>query len=156
MPLDSPSGIHHYKSATQNQEVDVDSSSEDHTCSPSPPPAASSKTSPPQSIRQGSISSQDSRTESAGLLQTSLNGFHRNVPTEGPVPVQSIPTDSKPSVEATPPALPPKTRKSKVPDVPKELELYSDRGDSDMDEDTYSSSQEKHKTKKVESASVVI
>ncbi len=51
---------------------------------------------------------------------------------------------------------PPKTRKSKVPDVPKELELYSDRGDSDMDEDTYSSSQEKHETKKVESVSVVI
>uniref|UniRef100_A0A672Q0N2 Tyrosine-protein phosphatase non-receptor type 13-like n=1 Tax=Sinocyclocheilus grahami TaxID=75366 RepID=A0A672Q0N2_SINGR len=151
---DSPSGIHHYKSATQNQEVDVDSSSEDHTRSPSPPPAASSKTSPPQSIRQGSVSSQDSRTESAGLLQTNLNGFHRNVSTEGSAPVQSIHTDSKPSVEATPPALPPKTRKSKVPDIPKELE-YSDRGDSDMDEDTYSSSQEKHKTTKVESVSVV-
>uniref|UniRef100_A0A671RBR6 Tyrosine-protein phosphatase non-receptor type 13 n=1 Tax=Sinocyclocheilus anshuiensis TaxID=1608454 RepID=A0A671RBR6_9TELE len=144
---DSPSGIHHYKSATQNQEVDVDSSSEDHTCSPSPPPAASSKTSPPQSIRKGSVSSQGSRTESAGLLQINLNGFHRNVPTEGSAPVQSMPTDSKPSVEATPPALPPKTRKSKVPDIPKELE-YSDRGDSDMDEDTYSSSQEKHKTTK--------
>uniref|UniRef100_A0A8C1IY60 Tyrosine-protein phosphatase non-receptor type 20 n=1 Tax=Cyprinus carpio TaxID=7962 RepID=A0A8C1IY60_CYPCA len=144
---DSPSGIHHYKSATQNQEVDVDSSSEDHTRSPSPPPAASSKTSPPQSVRQGSVSSQDSRTESAGLLQTNLNGFHRNAPTEGSAPVQFIPTDSNPSVEATPPALPPKTRKSKVPDIPKELE-YSDRGDSDMDEDTYSSSQEKHKTKK--------
>uniref|UniRef100_A0A8C2F548 Protein tyrosine phosphatase non-receptor type 13 n=1 Tax=Cyprinus carpio TaxID=7962 RepID=A0A8C2F548_CYPCA len=150
---DSPSGIHHYKSATQNQEVDVDSSSEDHTRSPSPPPAASSKTSPPQSVRQGSVSSQDSRTESAGLLQTNLNGFHRNALTEGSAPVQFIPTDSNPSVEATPPALPPKTRKSKVPDIPKELE-YSDRGDSDMDEDTYSSSQEKHKTKKVESVSV--
>ncbi|KAL0163192.1 hypothetical protein M9458_042588, partial [Cirrhinus mrigala] len=141
----SPSGILPYKSATQNQEVDVDSSSEDHTRSPSPPPAVSSKTSPPQSIRQGSISSQDSRTESAGLLQTNLNGFHHNLPTEAPA--QSLPTDSKPSVEVTPPALPPKTRKSKVPDVPKELE-YSDRGDSDMDEDTYSSSQEKQKTKK--------
>uniref|UniRef100_A0A8C1RQY3 Protein tyrosine phosphatase non-receptor type 13 n=1 Tax=Cyprinus carpio TaxID=7962 RepID=A0A8C1RQY3_CYPCA len=136
---------------TQNQEVDVDSSSEDHTCSPSPPPV-SSKTSPPQSVRQGSVSSQDSRTESASLLQTNLNGFHRNIPTEGPAPAQSLATDSKPSVEATPPALPPKTRKSKVPDVPKELE-YSDRGDSDMDEDTCSSSQEKHKTKKVESVS---
>uniref|UniRef100_A0A8C1IYB8 Tyrosine-protein phosphatase non-receptor type 20 n=1 Tax=Cyprinus carpio TaxID=7962 RepID=A0A8C1IYB8_CYPCA len=142
---DSPSGIHHYKSATQNQEVDVDSSSEDHTRSPSPPP----------SVRQGSVSSQDSRTESAGLLQTNLNGFHRNAPTEGSAPVQFIPTDSNPSVEATPPALPPKTRKSKVPDIPKELE-YSDRGDSDMDEDTYSSSQEKHKTKKVESVSVTL
>uniref|UniRef100_A0A8C1AMV9 Tyrosine-protein phosphatase non-receptor type 20 n=1 Tax=Cyprinus carpio carpio TaxID=630221 RepID=A0A8C1AMV9_CYPCA len=135
-------------------EVDVDSSSEDHTRSPSPPPAASSKTSPPQSVRQGSVSSQDSRTESAGLLQTNLNGFHRNAPTEGSAPVQFIPTDSNPSVEATPPALPPKTRKSKVPDIPKELE-YSDRGDSDMDEDTYSSSQEKHKTKKVESVSTL-
>uniref|UniRef100_A0A8C1Q9L5 Tyrosine-protein phosphatase non-receptor type 20 n=1 Tax=Cyprinus carpio TaxID=7962 RepID=A0A8C1Q9L5_CYPCA len=139
---------------TQCSEVDVDSSSEDHTRSPSPPPAASSKTSPPQSVRQGSVSSQDSRTESAGLLQTNLNGFHRNAPTEGSAPVQFIPTDSNPSVEATPPALPPKTRKSKVPDIPKELE-YSDRGDSDMDEDTYSSSQEKHKTKKVESVSTL-
>uniref|UniRef100_A0A8C2J6Y0 Tyrosine-protein phosphatase non-receptor type 20 n=1 Tax=Cyprinus carpio TaxID=7962 RepID=A0A8C2J6Y0_CYPCA len=134
-------------------EVDVDSSSEDHTRSPSPPPV-SSKTSPPQSVRQGSVSSQDSRTESASLLQTNLNGFQRNIPTEGPAPAQSLATDSKPSVEATPPALPPKTRKSKVPDVPKELE-YSDRGDSDMDEDTYSSSQEKHKTKKVESVSTL-
>uniref|UniRef100_A0A8C2J8R7 Tyrosine-protein phosphatase non-receptor type 20 n=1 Tax=Cyprinus carpio TaxID=7962 RepID=A0A8C2J8R7_CYPCA len=150
---DSPLGTHHYKSATQNQEVDVDSSSEDHTRSPSPPPV-SSKTSPPQSVRQGSVSSQDSRTESASLLQTNLNGFQRNIPTEGPAPAQSLATDSKPSVEATPPALPPKTRKSKVPDVPKELE-YSDRGDSDMDEDTYSSSQEKHKTKKVESVSTL-
>uniref|UniRef100_A0A9J8BKL2 Tyrosine-protein phosphatase non-receptor type 20 n=1 Tax=Cyprinus carpio carpio TaxID=630221 RepID=A0A9J8BKL2_CYPCA len=150
---DSPSGTHHYKSATQNQEVDVDSSSEDHTRSPSPPPV-SSKTSPPQSVRQGSVSSQDSRTESASLLQTNLNGFHRNIPTEGPAPAQSLATDSKPSVEATPPALPPKTRKSKVPDVPKELE-YSDRGDSDMDEDTYSSSQEKHKTKKEVSPNIV-
>uniref|UniRef100_A0A8C2J964 Tyrosine-protein phosphatase non-receptor type 20 n=1 Tax=Cyprinus carpio TaxID=7962 RepID=A0A8C2J964_CYPCA len=154
LPLvDSPLGTHHYKSATQNQEVDVDSSSEDHTRSPSPPPV-SSKTSPPQSVRQGSVSSQDSRTESASLLQTNLNGFQRNIPTEGPAPAQSLATDSKPSVEATPPALPPKTRKSKVPDVPKELE-YSDRGDSDMDEDTYSSSQEKHKTKKVESVSTL-
>ncbi|XP_016408053.1 tyrosine-protein phosphatase non-receptor type 13-like [Sinocyclocheilus rhinocerous] len=150
---DSPSGIHHYKSASQNQEVEVDSSSEDHTHSPSPPPV-SSKTSPPQSVRQGSISSQDSRTESASLLQTNLNGFHRNIPTEGPAPVQSLAADSKPSVEATPPALPPKTRKSKVPDVPKELE-YSDRGDSDMDEDTYSSSQEKQKTKKGVSPNIV-
>lgn len=132
----------------------MDSSSEDHTRSPSPP-FVSSKTSPPQSIRQGSISSQDSRTESAGLQQTHLNGFHKNIPIEGPAAAQALPADIKPSVEATPPALPPKTRKPKAVDVPKELE-YSDRGDSDMDEDTYSNSQEKQKTKKVDSVSVVI
>ncbi|XP_059398769.1 tyrosine-protein phosphatase non-receptor type 13-like isoform X2 [Carassius carassius] len=150
---DSPSGIHHFKSVTQNQEVDVDSSAEDYTRSPSPPPV-SSKASPPQSVRQGSISLQDSRTESASLLQTNLNGFHRNIPTDAPAPAQSLATDSKPFVEATPPALPPKTRNFKVPDVPKEQE-YSDRGDSDMDEDTYSISQEKHKTKKGVSPNIV-
>uniref|UniRef100_A0A672HFQ7 Tyrosine-protein phosphatase non-receptor type 13 n=1 Tax=Salarias fasciatus TaxID=181472 RepID=A0A672HFQ7_SALFA len=48
-----------------------------------------------------------------------------------------------------PPALPPKTRKPKVlleaPKVPEQ----SDWGDSDMDEETYSSSQDKLKVKKV-------
>ncbi|XP_051533072.1 tyrosine-protein phosphatase non-receptor type 13 isoform X2 [Myxocyprinus asiaticus] len=145
---DSPSGIQHCKSgsATQEQELDVDSSSEEHEGSPSPP-LTSINTSPPQSVQQESISLQDSRTKSAGLLQTNLNGFHLNIPTEGTTPAQSLFADSKPSIEAAPPALPPKTRKSKVPDVPKELE-YSDRGDSDMDEDTCSNSQEKQKTKK--------
>lgn len=47
-----------------------------------------------------------------------------------------------------PPALPPKTRKAKVSEAPKVLE-HSDRGDSDMDEETYSSKQEKLKVKKV-------
>ncbi|XP_051959846.1 tyrosine-protein phosphatase non-receptor type 13 isoform X2 [Xyrauchen texanus] len=145
---DSPSGIQHYKSgsATQEQELDVDSSSEEHEGSPSPP-LTSIKTSPPQSVRQESIRLQDSRIESVGHLQANINGFHPNIPTEGTTPAQSLFADSKPSTEATPPALPPKTRKSKVPDVPKELE-YSDRGDSDMDEDTCSNSQEKQKTKK--------
>ncbi|XP_051536746.1 tyrosine-protein phosphatase non-receptor type 13-like isoform X3 [Myxocyprinus asiaticus] len=145
---DATSGIQHYKSgsATQEQEMDVDYSSEEHADSPSPS-LTYSKTSPPQSVRQESISSQDSRTESAGHLQANLNGFHRKIPTEGTTPAQSLFADSKPSIEAIPPALPPKTRKSKVPEVPKELE-YSDRGDSDMDEDTCSSSQDKQKTKK--------
>uniref|UniRef100_A0A8C7Q742 Tyrosine-protein phosphatase non-receptor type 20 n=1 Tax=Oncorhynchus mykiss TaxID=8022 RepID=A0A8C7Q742_ONCMY len=47
----------------------------------------------------------------------------------------------------SPPALPPKTRKAKIPEVPKDPD-YSDRGDSEMDEETYSSSQEKPKFKK--------
>uniref|UniRef100_A0A8C7I001 Tyrosine-protein phosphatase non-receptor type 20 n=1 Tax=Oncorhynchus kisutch TaxID=8019 RepID=A0A8C7I001_ONCKI len=50
-------------------------------------------------------------------------------------------------LKASPPALPPKTRKAKIPEVPKDPD-YSDRGDSEMDEDTYSSSQEKPKFKK--------
>ncbi|TKS84339.1 Tyrosine-protein phosphatase non-receptor type 13 [Collichthys lucidus] len=45
-------------------------------------------------------------------------------------------------LEPMPPALPPKVRKAKVPEVPKVSE-HSDWGDSDMDDETYSSSQEK-------------
>ncbi|XP_057215875.1 tyrosine-protein phosphatase non-receptor type 13 isoform X2 [Triplophysa rosa] len=130
---DSPTGIQHYRldSATPKQEMRVDSPTEEHAAS-----LTFSKASPP---RPESSSSHDSRTESAGHLQS--NGFHRNLLTE------EISADSKPTADAAPPALPPKTRKPKVPDVPKELE-YSDRGDSDMDEDTYSSSLEKQMTKK--------
>uniref|UniRef100_A0A671VDK6 Protein tyrosine phosphatase non-receptor type 13 n=1 Tax=Sparus aurata TaxID=8175 RepID=A0A671VDK6_SPAAU len=47
-------------------------------------------------------------------------------------------------LDPMPPALPPKTRKAKVSEAPKVSE-HSDRGDSDMDEETYSSSQEKLK-----------
>uniref|UniRef100_A0A3P8NMH9 Tyrosine-protein phosphatase non-receptor type 20 n=1 Tax=Astatotilapia calliptera TaxID=8154 RepID=A0A3P8NMH9_ASTCA len=61
----------------------------------------------------------------------------------------AAPTAQHPNVgpDPTPPALPPKTRKSKVLEAPKVSE-HSDRGDSDMDEETYSSSQEKQKVKK--------
>uniref|UniRef100_A0A1A8LXF7 Protein tyrosine phosphatase, non-receptor type 13 n=1 Tax=Nothobranchius pienaari TaxID=704102 RepID=A0A1A8LXF7_9TELE len=47
----------------------------------------------------------------------------------------------------TPPALPPKTRKVKLLEFPKVSE-QSDRGDTDMDEENYSSSQDKPKVKK--------
>lgn len=74
------------------------------------------------------------------IMQTQLNGLHQ--------------TDES-RVDSAPPALPPKTRKSKGPEAPKELEI-SDRGDSDMDEDTHSSTQDKQKSIKVESEIVVI
>uniref|UniRef100_A0A8C6KKG0 Protein tyrosine phosphatase non-receptor type 13 n=1 Tax=Nothobranchius furzeri TaxID=105023 RepID=A0A8C6KKG0_NOTFU len=51
----------------------------------------------------------------------------------------------------TPPALPPKTRKVKLLEFPKVSE-QSDRGDTDMDEENYSSSQDKPKVKKVRSS----
>ncbi|XP_074546202.1 tyrosine-protein phosphatase non-receptor type 13 isoform X2 [Halichoeres trimaculatus] len=53
---------------------------------------------------------------------------------------------SSASSDLMPPALPPKTRKPKVSEVPKVSE-HSDWGDSDMDEETYSS-QEKLMVKK--------
>uniref|UniRef100_A0AAQ4RS97 Tyrosine-protein phosphatase non-receptor type 13 n=1 Tax=Gasterosteus aculeatus aculeatus TaxID=481459 RepID=A0AAQ4RS97_GASAC len=52
-----------------------------------------------------------------------------------------------PALDPAAPALPPKTRKAKVSEAPKVSE-HSDWGDSDMDEETYSSSQEKVKVRK--------
>ncbi|XP_058270711.1 tyrosine-protein phosphatase non-receptor type 13 isoform X4 [Hemibagrus wyckioides] len=62
--------------------------------------------------------------------QTQLNGLHQK---------------DESGADSAPPALPPKTRKSKGPEAPKEPEI-SDRGDSDMDEDTHSSNQDKQKS----------
>uniref|UniRef100_A0A8C7I353 Tyrosine-protein phosphatase non-receptor type 20 n=1 Tax=Oncorhynchus kisutch TaxID=8019 RepID=A0A8C7I353_ONCKI len=106
-----------------------------------------------------SLRSQDSRTESTNAPhQTPINGTqpHRTLPTEAAsVPVSILHHQDRTNnisltfdpLKASPPALPPKTRKAKIPEVPKDPD-YSDRGDSEMDEDTYSSSQEKPKFKK--------
>ncbi|XP_072517400.1 tyrosine-protein phosphatase non-receptor type 13 isoform X2 [Salminus brasiliensis] len=152
---DSSSDFSHYKnktSAAPRQEAGVDSSSEEQTGSPSPPPppppSSSSKNgvfqATPMGRRQESLSSQDSKSDRSSLAQPHLNGFHRNLPEEL---TAAQPYSAEHAADATPPALPPKTRKTKSPEVPKELE-HSDRGDSDMDEDTYSSSQEKLKSRK--------
>uniref|UniRef100_A0A6Q2Z351 Protein tyrosine phosphatase non-receptor type 13 n=1 Tax=Esox lucius TaxID=8010 RepID=A0A6Q2Z351_ESOLU len=113
-----------------------------------------SSVSPVQS--HGSLSSQDSRMENVKApLQVPVNGTHpqRTQPTKAAAVPLSIlhhqdRTINITPVEAVPPALPPKTRKAKIPGFPKDPD-YSDRGDSDMDEETYSSSQEKQRLKKV-------
>ncbi|KAJ8402333.1 hypothetical protein AAFF_G00368220 [Aldrovandia affinis] len=84
---ESPSSSAHFKGRGhvtppgQRQEVDYGSSSEERAGTPSPPPPNSAS---PSSRRQESLSSQDSRTESAGLSQALLNGFPRNLPAEAP------------------------------------------------------------------------
>ncbi|XP_034152799.1 tyrosine-protein phosphatase non-receptor type 13 isoform X2 [Esox lucius] len=143
-------------------DLDIESSSEEQeaeTVSHSPPlPATTTSTtlssvSPVQS--HGSLSSQDSRMENVKApLQVPVNGTHpqRTQPTKAAAVPLSIlhhqdRTINITPVEAVPPALPPKTRKAKIPGFPKDPD-YSDRGDSDMDEETYSSSQEKQRLKK--------
>uniref|UniRef100_A0A6Q2WWW7 Tyrosine-protein phosphatase non-receptor type 13 n=1 Tax=Esox lucius TaxID=8010 RepID=A0A6Q2WWW7_ESOLU len=155
-------GIHKYHRAIV-ENLDIESSSEEQeaeTVSHSPPlPATTTSTtlssvSPVQS--HGSLSSQDSRMENVKApLQVPVNGTHpqRTQPTKAAAVPLSIlhhqdRTINITPVEAVPPALPPKTRKAKIPGFPKDPD-YSDRGDSDMDEETYSSSQEKQRLKKV-------
>ncbi|KAJ7986804.1 hypothetical protein DPEC_G00332180 [Dallia pectoralis] len=106
-------------------------------------------------LSHGSLISHDSRTESAkALLQIPVNGTipQCTLATKAAsVPLSILHHQDRTinitPVEAVPPALPPKTRKAKIPELPKDPD-YSDRGDSDMDEETYSSSQEKQKLKK--------
>lgn len=132
--------------SAQRTQGALESSSEENAGSPSPPPTSTANVSmSPVGRRQDSLNnSQSSRSDSSSVPLAQLNGFHRSPPQEGPPAAQ-------PTQDSTPPALPPKTRKAqKVLEVPKEPE-YSDRGDSDMDEDTSSGSPDKLKPKKVES-----
>lgn len=142
----------------QRRELDFDTSSEEQvgTGSPSPPlHSASTPSSTSSPVHQHtSLSSQDSRTSSvARISQPPANGVQQCLErataaaTAAPI-VQHLRPEPNVASDPTPPALPPKTRKAKVSEAPKVSE-YSDWGDSDMDEETYSSSQEKLKVKKV-------
>ncbi|XP_011895574.1 PREDICTED: tyrosine-protein phosphatase non-receptor type 13 isoform X16 [Cercocebus atys] len=107
-------------------------------------------------LREGSLSSQDSRTESASLSQSQVNGFfvshlgdqtwqesHHGSPSPS---IISKATEKKTSTDSN-------QSKTKKPGISDATD-YSDRGDSDMDEATYSSSQD-HQTPKKESSSSV-
>ncbi|XP_035463930.2 tyrosine-protein phosphatase non-receptor type 13 isoform X1 [Scophthalmus maximus] len=142
----------------QKGELDFDTSSEEHMGTGNPsspvhsadPPSAATST-----VRQQtSISSQDSRSSSfTKISQPPVNGVQQclervttaasaaasNAQHHGPEPDMDL--------DPMPPALPPKTRKAKVSEAPKVSE-HSDWGDSDMDDETCSSSQEKLKVKK--------
>ncbi|XP_056146193.1 tyrosine-protein phosphatase non-receptor type 13 isoform X1 [Lampris incognitus] len=142
----------------QRQELDFESSSEEQvgTGSPSPLIACAANPSSSSSVlrHHTNLSSQDSRTSNAAKTnQTPANGINQNM--EGAVKNMGLAapiahhhkTEPNVGLDAAPPALPPKTRKAKVAEVPK-ISENSDWGDSDMDEETYSSSQEKLKLKK--------
>lgn len=148
--------------SNQRRELDFDTSSEEHpgTGSPSPTPHSAGVAPYPSSPihPRASLGSQASRPSGAAKIsQSPPNGVQQclerakaadtSAATAASVAQHHGPEPST-TLSPTPPALPPKTRKAKVPEVPKVFE-HSDRGDSDMDEETYSSSQEKLKVKKV-------
>ncbi|XP_060134405.1 tyrosine-protein phosphatase non-receptor type 13 isoform X7 [Zootoca vivipara] len=95
--------------------------------------------------RDGSLSSQDSRTESASLSQSQTNGGFGNHIGDKPQPEYQNCIDSQlaPSKfsERSGASSEANTAKAKKAGMAEAVE-YSDRGDSDMDEATYSSSQE--------------
>ncbi|XP_051895284.1 LOW QUALITY PROTEIN: tyrosine-protein phosphatase non-receptor type 13 [Pristis pectinata] len=119
----------------RQQDYEEVSSSEEHNQSQSYQRTHPIRASvPSEEKRRGSTSSQDSRTESAGLSQSQVNGFHRNQTASR--------TSQCTRQEVIQTMLDSTGHLSSInAETPKETDC-SDRGDSDMDEATYSSSQE--------------
>ncbi|XP_043952121.1 tyrosine-protein phosphatase non-receptor type 13 [Gambusia affinis] len=141
----------------QRPELEVDLSSEEHhgTVSPGLPlQGAGTPASASSPARQRSnLGSQDSRMSSSAkinqpprdIIQQALERVKAASSSE--TATESRGPEPKVELNQLPPALPPKTRRVKLSVVPPVSE-QSDRGDTDMDEETYSSSQEKVKAKK--------
>lgn len=107
--------------------------------------------------RDGSLSSQDSRTESASLSQSQMNGFFGNHMSDRAQQELQHCHDSQ-SIHAKTNEKMKISTDSNRANIKKPGNLenveYSDRGDSDMDEATYSSSQEQQAAKKAQSISI--
>ncbi|XP_041825930.1 tyrosine-protein phosphatase non-receptor type 13 isoform X2 [Melanotaenia boesemani] len=156
VPYQPKSSFKSLKSA-RRPELDCDTSSEEHpgTGSPSPPlHSADTPSSASSPIHQHtSLSSHDSRISSSSKIsQPPPNGVQQcleraTAAAAAPAVAQHHGPEPNAGLDPRPPALPPKTRKAKVAEVPKVSE-NSDWGDSDMDEETSSSGQEKLKAKK--------
>lgn len=139
----------------QEQEVDVDNLTEEHvrTGSPSPPLHSTGTPSSTCSPVHQQTVPQDFNSSSAKISKPPANGVQQCLERAlAAAAASSVSQHCRPAAnvgsDPLPPALPPKTRKAKLSEAPKVSE-HSDRGDSDMDEETYSSSQEKAKAKKV-------
>ncbi|XP_058403441.1 tyrosine-protein phosphatase non-receptor type 13 isoform X10 [Diceros bicornis minor] len=106
-------------------------------------------------LGEGSLSSQDSRTESASLSQSQVNGFFAShvgdrtwQESQHGSPSPSVTSKATEKKRTSTDSNQSKAKKPGISDATD----YSDRGDSDMDEATYSSSQD-HQTPKKESSS---
>ncbi|KAM4051004.1 tyrosine-protein phosphatase non-receptor type 13 isoform 3-T4 [Anomaloglossus baeobatrachus] len=98
--------------------------------------------------REGSLSSQDSRTESASLSNSHISGLIRNLSKDQATPLSTSAKNS-PSVSTKTSNKKSDNRRGKGRSPGRtDSTDFSDRGDSDMDEATYSNSQEQHTIKK--------
>lgn len=134
------------------QDNEAESSSEEHNRSHGHQrPVSGSLSGLSGAKRDGSMSSQDSRTESASLSQSQTAGFFGKRASgraqQDPQNNSDSQTGLSKSNEKRRSSSDSARAKIKRPGVVESVE-YSDRGDSDMDEATYSSSQEQQADKK--------
>ncbi|XP_070470501.1 tyrosine-protein phosphatase non-receptor type 13 isoform X30 [Equus przewalskii] len=151
-PVHVANGMKNYmKKPSYLQDIALDSSSEDH-CWPHGTPRHISENSFGLSggLREGSLSSQDSRTESASLSQSQVNGFFAShvgdrtwQESQHGSPSPSVISKATEKKRTSTDSNRSKAKKPGISDATD----YSDRGDSDVDEATYSSSQD-HQTPK--------
>ncbi|XP_047421821.1 tyrosine-protein phosphatase non-receptor type 13 isoform X3 [Sciurus carolinensis] len=156
-PVHFANGIKNYmKKPSYMQDSAIDSSSEDHHWSHGTlRRIAETSFGLTGGLREGSLSSQDSRTESASLSQSQVNGFlasHLGDRTwQGSQHVSPSPSVITKATVKKRTSSDSNRSKAKKPGISDATDC-SDRGDSDMDEATYSSSQD-HQTPKKESSS---
>ncbi|VFV23818.1 tyrosine-protein phosphatase [Lynx pardinus] len=155
-PVHIANGMKNYlKKPSYMQDSTVDSSEDHHWPHGTPRHISESSCGQSGGLREGSLSSQDSRTESASLSQSQVNGFFAS-PAGDRTWQESQHGSPSPSViskttEKKRAAADSNGNKTKNPGISDATD-YSDRGDSDMDEATYSSTQD-HQTPKKESSS---
>ncbi|XP_068831122.1 tyrosine-protein phosphatase non-receptor type 13 isoform X5 [Capricornis sumatraensis] len=157
-PVHVANGMKNYMKKPSHLQDSTVNSSEDH-CWPRGTPRHISESSFGLSggLREGSLSSQDSRTESASLSQSQVNGFFAShaadrswQDSQRGSPSPSVISKATEKKWTSTDSNRSKAKNTGISDAPD----YSDRGDSDMDEATYSSSQDHHIPKKESSSSM--
>ncbi|XP_061276700.1 tyrosine-protein phosphatase non-receptor type 13 isoform X7 [Bos javanicus] len=157
-PVHMANGTKNYMKKPSPLQDGTVNSSEDH-CWPRGTPRHISESSFGLSggLREGSLSSQDSRTESASLSQSQVNGFFAShaadrswQDSQRGSPSPSVISKATEKKWTSTDSNRSKAKNTGISDAPD----YSDRGDSDMDEATYSSSQDHHIPKKESSSSM--
>ncbi|XP_061001581.1 tyrosine-protein phosphatase non-receptor type 13 isoform X6 [Dama dama] len=157
-PVHVANGMKSYMKKPSHLQDNTANSSEDH-CWPRGTPRHISESSFGLSggLREGSLSSQDSRTESASLSQSQVNGFFAShagdrswQDSQRGSPSPSVISKATEKKWTSTDNNRSKAKNTGVSDAPD----YSDRGDSDMDEATYSSSQDHHIAQKESSSSM--
>ncbi|XP_065770179.1 tyrosine-protein phosphatase non-receptor type 13 isoform X8 [Muntiacus reevesi] len=157
-PVHVANGMKSYMKKPSHLQDNTANSSEDH-CWPRGTPRHISESSFGLSggLREGSLSSQDSRTESASLSQSQVNGFFAShagdrswQDSQRGSPSPSVISKATEKKWTSTDSSRSKAKNTGISDAPD----YSDRGDSDMDEATYSNSQDHHIPKKESSSSM--
>ncbi|KAG8504316.1 LOW QUALITY PROTEIN: Tyrosine-protein phosphatase non-receptor type 13, partial [Galemys pyrenaicus] len=140
-PVHIANGMKNYLKKVSYMQDNAIDSSEDHWPRGTPRHISESSFGLPGGLREGSLSSQDSRTESASLSQSQVNGFFAShlcerswQESQHGSPTSSVISKSTERKRTSIDSNLSKVKKSGIADATD----YSDRGDSDMDEATYS------------------